>query len=304
MIKKLQFFLVIISLFLLLACHQERNESIKLMNAGIKAHKTGNDSLAIQKLQEASTTDPSNAWAYFYKATILEKNASNSHAFEAAAKAYQQAIDVLPGEFLFYYHQAVVYAKLEENQQVIDSLLKGISVKKGKHKVTLGEAYYRLGQAYMNLNQYDKAQEAWHQAIINRPQLSEAYSALAGLYLKFKIHSHAAQVLKNAIENHPEEARHYRDLGLIYQQLQNYPQALDILEKGFEKNESASDFLYFLGETYVQMQDDRRAEVYFHRYLKKGTPKEEKIMVAAAQKRLSEITKRKIVKSKEQSPTP
>jgi len=52
------------------------------------------------------------------------------------------------------------------------------------------------------------------------------------------------------------------------------------------------------------MQDDRRAEVYFHRYLKKGTPKEEKIMVAAAQKRLSEITKRKIVKSKEQSPTP
>ena len=134
--------------------------------------------------------------------------------------------------------------------------------------------------------------------------MSEAYSALAGLYLKFKIHSHAAQVLKNAIENHPEEARHYRDLGLIYQQLQNYPQALDILEKGFEKNESASDFLYFLGETYVQMQDDRRAEVYFHRYLKKGTPKEEKIMVAAAQKRLSEITKRKIVKSKEQSPTP
>jgi tetratricopeptide (TPR) repeat protein len=291
--NRLHYFLYIsIALLGLTACHQERNQSIRLMNEGIKANKAGRDSVAIEKLREAAIADPTNGWASFYLAGILDKSASNPQGFEEAVKAYQQAIEAIPTEFIFRYYLATCYAKQEENQLVIDTLLKAIPLKtKGKSVVTLGSVYYRLGQAYEQLSQYDKAQEAWHQAISNSPQQLEPYSALAKLYMKFEVPSHAAQVLKNAIENHPDHERHYRDLGQIYQRLNQYNQAIDILEKGFERNETATDFLFLLGEAYLANKDDRRAEVYFRRFISKGHPKEEALMVQVAQIRIQEIVK-------------
>jgi tetratricopeptide (TPR) repeat protein len=70
------------------------------------------------------------------------------------------------------------------------------------------EAYLRLGAAYMDLQQWDKAEQALRKTIEIDPKAANAYFALGAVYLRLKKYDQAEKVLLDglAVETHAAQA--------------------------------------------------------------------------------------------------
>jgi Flp pilus assembly protein TadD len=78
------------------------------------------------------------------------------------------------------------------------------------------EAYLNLGDAYYNLDRYDEAVAADKQAIALRPDWAAAYHALGNAYLKLDRSAEAIEALKHAVDLDPKDEEARSALSLAY----------------------------------------------------------------------------------------
>ena len=282
--------LITLMMTLGVGCHQERTESIRLMNQGIKAYRAGQIDSAVRSLEMAGAVDPSNYSAFYYQGMILNDQASKTHneaQYQEAIKALRGCVAANKEHAEGYYQLGLAHYELSQTDEAIKAFDQAIQLKGGH-----GDASLLKGKALLVKRAYNEAQRSFHQAIRIKPQLIEPYQALSMLYRKFHQAAAAAQVLKNAIENHDEVYEFYRDLGQIYAGQEQFSKAIPLYEKALKLNPTASTLMFLLARAHMQSKDYRRAEVLLKTFMRRGVTAETQLEHKAAKQMLLEIKKR------------
>jgi len=282
--------LITLMMTLGVGCHQERTESIRLMNQGIKAYRAGQIDSAVRSLEMAGAVDPSNYSAFYYQGMILNDQASKTHneaQYQEAIKALRGCVAANKEHAEGYYQLGLAHYELSQTDEAIKAFDQAIQLKGGH-----GDASLLKGKALLVKRAYNEAQRSFHQAIRIKPQLIEPYQALSMLYRKFHQAAAAAQVLKNAIENHDEVYEFYRDLGQIYAGQEQLSKAIPLYEKALKLNPTASTLMFLLARAHMQSKDYRRAEVLLKTFMRRGVTADTRLEHKAAKQMLLEIKKR------------
>jgi len=88
-----------------------------------------------------------------------------------------------------------------------------------------GDAYYRDGNALLNLGQYNKAIEAFQKAIQLKPNAAVIHNDLGYCYFLAEQIELAVAAYREAIRLQPNYVSAYNNLGTAYVRLNNYAEA-------------------------------------------------------------------------------
>ena len=244
---------LVMGLFVLLVstsgCHQERNESIRLMNTAVKFANEGRTEEAISRLIDAAVVDPTNHRAHFNRGIILQK----SKRFNEARDAFKKSVKGSPDRAEYLYQLGMVLHEMEDYTGAIP-VLKQSSQVRPNH----GETWLRLGECQVATEDFDGAQDTLIKAIELKPLLSKSYLNLARLYADFRQFPNAIQTYKTAIDvlGTAKKAGYrakeldgvllalHQDLGTVYRRMDRTDQAIEVLTaaRTLKKDEPATLF--------------------------------------------------------------
>lgn len=120
-------------------------------------------------------------------------------------------------------HQIIgsAYLLLEEYQAAADAFEQAIKI-----NPDYANAHYNLGLAYKSLRKYQKAIDAYKQVIRINPDDAEAYCSLGCAYTSLEKYQEAIHSFRNAVRIKPNYADAYYNLGVVYTYLKDRDAAL------------------------------------------------------------------------------
>lgn len=265
-------------------CSRERVESLGRMNEGVELAAQKRYLQAAEKLQSATTIDPTNDQAFWNLAIVHME----MHKFERARDDLQRAIDVnsdVPG-----YHEKLgtVLMELEEWEGAQREFAAAIELDS-----TLFKAHYKLGQVHERLDHPQEALQSYTEAIRLGPRFIEAYRALGRMYADLGYLPQAIQVLQGGlqvvIEGTEDEAHLHHLLGTVYQQQRDFDSAVREFRAALGLMPNLREALFALGWTY-SLQDNRdEARRYLKRYVDTAASEAPPHYLKAARDRLNEM---------------
>ena len=258
-----------------MGCHQERNDSIRLMNEGLSLFKREKAYKALDLLGQAAEVDPTNHRAFYYQGLINLQKVGNP---AKAEQLLRKAIAITDKNYEYHYHLGSALLENKNPRAAVEPLRSAIAL-----RASHAQSHMRLGMAYEKIGEVDKAQEAYREAIRQNPRFPESYNALGNLYLRYEKPTHAAQVFKNGIENNPSWARNYHDLGLVYQEQKRLDEAIGNFEKSFGLDPGNLGAAFNLGMAHADKGSKRNALRYLKTYMVNRRGTEDPIRVQAAQ---------------------
>lgn len=258
----------------LAACNQERNESIRLMNEGIRLYRNQRVDRAAKLLADAVKTDPTNDRAHYFEGMIRFQKFGDA---PKAEELLRKAIELNNDDADYHYQLGAVLAATERHPEAVDQFEQTLKLKPDH-----AEAQLRLGRSLETLERFDAAQVAYREAVKGNPRLPEAYNALGMLYFRFEQYAHAAQVLKNAVENIPDFAQNYHDLGLVYQAQHRFDDAVAQFKHAMDLEPGQASAMFNLGMTYLAQNNSSQALLMLKRYQMLKTATEDTVRAQTA----------------------
>lgn len=200
--------------------------ALKLYETGMVAHDEFKGSIAWGSLQHAVEEDSDFFMAYFWMYVVFSKNSKG-----VAEKAFQSGSELSEGEELL--KTALKYLVDGQNEKVIEHLRKLVDLYPSDpytHKILYyfqyhfhkdtesaieslkdaieavpeySYAYNLLGYAFMNLGQYDKAEEVLDAYIRLEPGLANPYDSKGDFYMETEQYRKAFESYKKANEIDP-----------------------------------------------------------------------------------------------------
>lgn len=163
---------------------------------------------------------------------------------EALAQYYAMAPAILGGSYQRAYEQANEIAKL-------DPYL-GLLARAG---------------IYAEEGEGEKALTAYRKAMRMRPQAWQAYQRLGNHYLTLQEIDQAIEMFKQYVGVAPEHAESYHLLGRAYQQKRRYGEAIASFQKALDKDPSITPLVFRIAQLYEFQSNTRQAREYYQRYL-------------------------------------
>lgn len=114
--------------------------------------------------------------------------------------------------------------------------------------------WYNLGLAYSSLGNYDKAISALRKAIRLAPNFADAWYSLGNVYGGFRQYHQAISAYKEATRLNPGDGDAWRQLGTAYSLVNQYNRATSALQEAIRLNPDDADAWGSLGNTYGMMQ--------------------------------------------------
>jgi Flp pilus assembly protein TadD len=167
------------------------------------------------------------------------------------------------------YDEAI--ARFTEAAQLAAEMLKD-----GTKKEMCHECYYNMGYAYTQKKEYDKAEEAYKQALAIKMDYAEAYNGLANVYNAQKKFDLAAQANSKAVElaaaaagsSGGTSAEVLYNQGVINWNAGKIPEAQKCFEDALKVNPNHANSHYQLGMALVNGGKLQEALAEFEAYLK------------------------------------
>ena len=153
-----------------------------------------------------------------------------------------------------YFNLGYSYSKLEKYQKAIDAYKEAIEIKLGFH-----EAYNSMGVAYGKLEKYQKAIDTFKKAIEIKPDFHEAYYNIGYAYRKLKKYQKAIDTYKRAIEIDPDFHEAYSSMGAAYGKLKKYQKAIDAFKKAIEIKPGFHEAYRGIGFAYLKLKKYQKA---------------------------------------------
>jgi Tfp pilus assembly protein PilF len=179
-----------------------------------------------QKAQAALSQGNSDAALEWYKkALALRADHPDTHYglatiyflkndLVASAHHFREVTRYDPGKAGAFINLGAVYNRLEQYDDAIAALRRGISLDHGR-----AEGYYNLGLVYRKLGQIDMAVQAYREATRVNPRMGDAHYNIANIYLERGQFAQAEQHYRNALEIRPNWAKATRGLEQVEQLL-------------------------------------------------------------------------------------
>lgn len=252
---KRQFLLVLIlSLVFPFSVHGEKKESYlrnarKNFNAGIKLYEN-----AVKAYEKVLEIDPEDKTAHFGLAEAYRYK----RLFDEAIIEYEKVINAQPNNILANYRLGECYLERGwPGNEAIACLERTISlINQGEllRDVSLDEVYYKLGEAYHENLDYDKAKHAYQKAISVNDQNFQAHFSLGRYYSgeQEKMTDLAIAEFQKAISIQPRHEDSYLYLGTAYYSQKQFNKAICAFKKVREVNPHNASAYNWLGYIYKQ----------------------------------------------------
>lgn len=221
--------------------------------AGVIFHEAGDDDLTMRAFQSAVGVNPERSTFHSAVGILYAEQANWDKAFPYLEKALEINPDDVDALFSLGCHY------LEENNnlsQAVGLLSKAIRVDK-----MFAHAYHNLAQAYMMIDDIDKAVATLKKLLKNIPDDIDAHNTLAQIYTNFMnepqkgVH-HYRKVL--AME--PENNDLWFELGSVYlEDLEDVDNALDAFQRCVRFDEDDTIAYYMLGECHRRKGNNEAA---------------------------------------------
>ncbi|MFK7992147.1 MAG: tetratricopeptide repeat protein [Sandaracinaceae bacterium] len=265
-------------------CSRQRVESINHMNEGVVFAAQKQYAQASEKLESATTIDPTNDQAFWNLAIVhMEMN-----KFERARDDLQRAIDVNPDVAGYHEKLGTVLMELENWEDAQAAFEHAIELDD-----SLFKAHYKLGQVHERLDNPQDALAEYTAAVEAGPRFIEGYRALGRLYADLGYLTESIQVLQGGlqvvIEGTEDEAHLHHLLGTVYQQQQNYDAAVEQFQEALRLMPSLREALFALGWTYSLQDNREEARRYLQRYVDTAGGQAPAHYVKAARDRLTDL---------------
>jgi len=192
--------------------------------------------------------------------------------YDSARSAYLKVIEQNPGNYRTLYSLADVYTKLEQPENAnatyeaiivtIDTLL--------EKQQDMANLYFFQANAYQQLEQFQEAAEAYHNAIKSDPSLAAAYNNLGYMWADQEIHlEEARELIQKALELEPGSSAYLDSLGLVLMKLEKFDEAITALEQAFELSKDDPEIYLHLGDAYQSKKKSRKAQRVWQQGLEK-----------------------------------
>jgi len=146
--------------------------------------------------------------------------------YSGAIEHYKEAVEINPDP-RFYNRIAIAKRRNNQNQEAVENFQRAIEL-----NPQYAVAYAGLGGAYVSLQQFDNAIDAYSNALQIDPTLQQAQTGLATAYtaqghelLERGRVSDAINNFENAIDSHPQHSQAYLLLAVANNRLGNYQRA-------------------------------------------------------------------------------
>ena len=138
----------------------------------------------------------------------------------------------------------------------------------GVPAVEVADAYFKLGNAYFELEQFDSAVNAFTQALEFDASLARAGYNLSRVYLETGRIEEAKRILIDLLEDDPENGILLSTLGWAYFREENFSAALDLYRKVSDRHSGDPDALYNTATLLWRLEEYSEAlETFLELYL-------------------------------------
>ena len=129
------------------------------------------------------------------------------------------------------------------------------------------EALFKLGNAYMDAEQFDQAIEAFQKVIALDAKHADAHSNLGVAYYRKGDMSQAVEAFQKAVELSPNDAEIQYNLGGALAQMDRMDEAIAAFQKALELNPNLPEAYLGLGSVYKLQGKDKEAIDALNRFL-------------------------------------
>lgn len=155
---------------------------------------------------------------------LLGKAYENQGYFEEAKDTYQKSAKLKPNSIV-YNALGNLQEYLGDNIEAINTFQKGIAADENDV-----ENFFDLSRIYLNLGEYNKAEEILLSIAEKNSDSASIYAMLGTVYIETSKWDKAEEVFKKSL-NLQERASTYNDLGVVYENKGNYDLAYESYEK-------------------------------------------------------------------------
>ena len=239
----------------------------------------GNVFEGIRMLKEITRTDSSSASAYFYLSSLYTRMGR----YDTAYRYLQVAMKVNPGQGA-YHNQLGIIRRYEGCQaEALTAFQQALRAGMGKEEVSV---WRQIGEVQVDLLAWDRAVEAYANALRLEPRHAGTRLALGRLYLERNDSARAIEEIQGALKTDPALIGAYASLGRAYRAAGDVPSAVSILKQGIERNPTDQESRYVLGQVLLALgrTDEGRREMEAYRRLDEQMTRADKLMESAVQR--------------------
>ena len=284
-------FIIFSSIFLLLACSGEKNDSYQI---GIKHYNNGKYTEAISAFESAISFDKTNVDYYI----DLAMSYIELGQYETALEQFGFALELDPENQKIHRGLGIAYLGVADYEKSLSSFANALSYARGKvgdlefdildyrgiaevkskmyaeaidtYTILIdidyhtSEHYYLRGNVYLLLDDLESAGNDFEKAIELAPSNYKIYlDVYQGLYKSYP--DDAKKYLERALLADPPKKDDHLNLGKIYFYLEDYENSITILTKAKENGDSEA--ILFLGKIYSHVGNHTQALLSFQEYL-------------------------------------
>ncbi|MBN1364684.1 MAG: tetratricopeptide repeat protein [Syntrophaceae bacterium] len=198
-----------------------------------------------------------NSFALFSHALRVTKNNAQAYnnlglalfakgKINEAINHYDTAIRLIP-DVLPYYNRGNAYIKLNQYQRAIEDFNNVILL-----KPDCAAAYYNKGTAYYKINQYQRAIEDFNNVIILQPDYVEAYNNRGLAYGRLANFHRAIADFNKAIRLKSDFIKAYYNRGLAFAELGHYQKAIEDFSKAINLKSDYAKAYYNRADVYLK----------------------------------------------------
>jgi tetratricopeptide (TPR) repeat protein len=272
---------------------QARVDSIRLMNEGVKQYKKNNLSGAENALRDAIKRDPTNYHAHDQLGKLLRKTerwADAEQAYRDALSQVKTDANADPVEVARYHYQL---GRIIEQLGRAEGATRATFEEKAagaigeydaalKLDTNLYKAHFHIGKLHDELDEPEKADQAYRQCIAINGGFSPAIVSLGTMYIDYGFSNVAMAVLEAGTKANPTDAAAWKGYGEALQNLNRTKEAIDAYKKATKIDPDGADVYFNLGMAYQEQRQKSEAVEALETFLQKGAGKSPPHIVKAA----------------------
>ena len=206
---------------------------------------------AIESYTKAIELEPGNALFYNDRGCAYE----NMNIHDKAIEEYETAIDLNPNDAIFYCNRGDAYSNLGSYDKAFNDYKKALQLDSN-----CSYAYMGRGHLYELLGNNSRAIDEYNKAIMITPQDDVSYENRGYIYFKLKDYDKAIDDLNKAIELAPNYANSYKHYGTVLKKKGDYKAAIDYLTTAISLNPNYKEAYLERAEVYHMMGEEERAK--------------------------------------------
>ncbi len=153
---------------------------------------------------------------------------ANRKLWREGIAAYKRALQLQPDCLDAYWSLAQIYSHLGDKEQELECWFQSLELKPDQ---AIAQGHYKLGKAFVEQGQPDRAISCYQRALQADAKLYEAYEDLGDIFLAQGTWEEARSYYEQALAQDPEQAWAYYKLGVMWLRQHKFTEAADEFRK-------------------------------------------------------------------------